>query len=66
MPLDHMGDFTQGGELLLKNVPVFFYGKIQTTINISIDELQPTCIYQLMVCRRPHTTILGHALVELA
>ena len=31
-----MGDFTQGGECLQKNVPIFFYGKIQTPINISI------------------------------
>ena len=48
-----------------KNVPVFFYSKVQTTINISIDGLQPTCMYQLRVGRGPHTTILGHALVEL-
>ena len=62
---EYMGDFTQGGEWLLKNVPVFFYGKIQTTINIGIDGLQPTCMYQLRVSRGPHNTILGHALVEL-
>ena len=37
-----MGDFTMGGEWLLKNVPIFFDGKIQTSLNISIDGLQPT------------------------
>ena len=62
---EHMGDFTLGGEWLLKNVPIFFYGKIQTSINISIDGLLPTCRYQLRVSRGPHKTILGHALVEL-
>ena len=61
----HMGDFTQGGEWLLKNVPIFFYGKIQTSMNISIDGLQPTCSYELRVSRGPHNAILGHALVEL-
>ena len=59
-----MGDFTQGGEGLLRNVPIFCYGKIQTSINISIDGLQPTCSYQLRVSRSPHNAILGHALVE--
>ena len=64
-PNVYMGDFTQGGEWLLKNVPIFSYGKIQTTINISTDGLQPTCSYQLRVSRGPHNAILGHALVEL-
>ena len=41
----HMGDFTQGGEWLLKNVPIFSYVKIQTSINISIYGLQPACSY---------------------
>ena len=48
-----------------KNVPIFFYGKIQTSINISIEGLQPTCRYQLRVSKGPHNTILGQALVEL-
>ena len=48
-----------------KNVPIFFYGKIQTSINISIEGLQPTCKYQLRVSKGPHNTILGQALVEL-
>ena len=61
----NMGDFTQGGECLLKNVPIFSYGKIQYSINKSIDGLQPTCSYQLRVSRGPHNAILGHALVEL-
>ena len=43
----YMGDFTRSGEWLLKNVPIFFFGKIQTSINISIDGLQQTCMYQL-------------------
>ena len=60
-----MGDFTLGGEGLLKNVPLFFHGKIQTSINIKMDGLQPTCRYQLRVTRGPHDTILGYALVEL-
>ena len=60
-----MGDFIRGGEWLLKNVPIFFYGKIQMSINISIDGLQPTFRYQLSVSRGPHNTILGHALVEI-
>ena len=61
----HMGDFTQGGEWLLKNGTIFFYGKIYTSLNISIDGLQPTCRYQLRVSSRPHNFSLGHALVEL-
>ena len=61
----HMGDFTQGGEWLLKNIPIFSYGKIQTSINISIDGLQPTYSYQLRISSGPHNAILGHALVEL-
>ena len=64
-PCLYMGDFTQGGEWLLKNVPIFSYGKIQTSINISIDGLQPTCSYQLRVSRGPHNTILGYAFVKL-
>ena len=61
----YMGDFPRGGEWLLKNVPIFFYGKIQTSINTSFDGLQPTCRYQLRVNIGPHHTNLGHAFVEL-
>ena len=60
----YMGDFIQGGERLLKNGTIFFYGKINTSLNISTDGLQPTCRYQLRVSRGPHNS-LGHALVEL-
>ena len=59
------GDFTRGREWLLKNVPIFFYRKIKTSINISIEGLHPPFRYQLRVSRGPHNTILGHALVEL-
>ena len=48
-----------------KNVPIFFDGKIQISINISIDGLQPTCRYQSRVSRGPYNFSLGHALVEL-
>ena len=41
----------------------FFYCKIQTSLNISIAGLQPTCRYQLRVSRGPDNFILGHALV---
>ena len=30
-----------------KNGIIFFYGKIYTSLNLSIDGLQPTCRYQL-------------------
>ena len=46
-----MGDFTQGGEWLLKNGTISFYGKIYTSLNISIDGSRPTCMYQLRVSR---------------
>ncbi len=48
-----------------KKVPIFFYSKIQTSINKSIDGFQPTCRYQSRVSRGPLNTILVHALVEL-
>ena len=60
-----MGDFTQGGEGLLTNGAIFFYGEIYISLNISIDGLQPTCMYQLRVKRSPEDFSLGLALVEL-
>ena len=60
-----MGDFTRGGERLLKNGTIFVYDKSYTSLNISIDGLQPICRYQLRVSRGPHNFSLGHALVEL-
>ena len=60
-----MGDFTQGGEWLLKSGAIFDYGKIYISLNISIDGSQPTCMYQLRVSRGPHNFCLGLALVEL-
>ena len=38
-----MGDFTRGGKSLLKGGAIFFYGKIYTSLNISIDRLHPIC-----------------------
>ena len=43
----------------------FFYGKIYISQNISIDGLQPTFMYQLIVKRGPQGFNLGLALVEL-
>ena len=53
--LTHMGDFTQGGEWLLKNWVIFF----DISLNISIDGLQPTCMYQLRVKRGPQELSLN-------
>ena len=50
----HMGDFTQGGEWLLKNVTIFFYGDANSSLKINIDSKQPTCMYQLRFSRGPH------------
>ena len=47
-----------------KKLP-FLYGKIDTSLNISIDWLQPTCRYQLGVSKDPHNFSLGLALAEL-
>ena len=60
-----MGDFTRGGEELLKQWHYFFYGTIYNSLNISKDRLQPTCRYQFSVCRGPHNFSLGLAIVEL-
>ena len=46
-----------------KNRAIFFYGKIYTSLNMSIDGLQPTCRYKLKVSRGPHNFGLGLALV---
>ena len=48
-----------------KNGTIFFYGKIQASLKISIDGLQPTYPYQLRVSRGPHNFSIGHSLVEL-
>ena len=42
-----------------------FYGKIYTSLYISIGGSQPTCMYQLRVNRGPHNFSLGLVLVEL-
>ena len=62
---DHMAGLTQGGETLLKNGAIFFYGESYISLNISIDCLQPNCIYQLRVGRGPHDFCLWLAIVEL-
>ena len=61
----HMGDFTRGGEWLLKNVTFFFYGETNISLKINIDTKQPTCMYKLRFSRGPHNFCLGLSLVEL-
>ena len=60
-----MAVFTQGGEWLLKNGAIYFYGDNHISLNICIDGLQLTCKYQSGVNRGPHDFSLGLALVEL-
>ena len=60
-----MAVFAQGGEWLLKNGDISFYGENHISLNICIDGLQPTCKYQLRVKRGPQDFSLGLALVEL-
>ena len=60
-----MSDFTQGGEWLSKIEEKKFHGEIYISLSISIDRLQPTCMYQLSVKRGPQSFSLGLALVEL-
>ena len=50
--------------MILSEVSFFFNGKIYTLLNISIDESQSTCMYQLRVGRGPPNFSLGLALVE--
>ena len=52
--LKHMGDFTQGGEWLFKNVIIFLYGETNISLKINIDTKQPTFMYQLRFSRGPH------------
>ena len=61
----HMADFTEGGEWLLKNVTIFFYGEIIISLKINIDTKQPTCMYQLRFRRCPHDICSGLSIVEL-
>ena len=60
-----MADFTQGGEGLQKNGAIVFYGETYISLNISIDSLRPTCMYQLRVKSGSHDFCLGLALIEL-
>ena len=53
-PERHMADSTQGGEWLLKNVIILFYGETNISLKINIDSRQPTFIYQLRFSRGPH------------
>ena len=59
-----MGDFTQSEEWLLKNGAIFVLGW-DILPNISIDRLQPTCMYELRVKKGPRDFSLGLAIVEL-
>ena len=45
------GLFHPGGEWLLKNVSIFFYGDTNISLKIKTDSKQPTCIYQLRFSR---------------
>ena len=53
------------GEWFLQKWAIFYNGKIYTSLNISIDGLQSTCIYQLKVTRGLCNFCLGLTLVEL-
>ena len=64
LPL-YMGDFTRGGEWLLKNVTFFSYSETNISLKINIDTKQPTCMYQLRFRRGPHDLFWRHSLVEL-
>ena len=48
-----------------KKWDIFLYGEIYIPLNISIDSIQPTCMYHLRVSRGPHDLCLGISLVEL-
>ena len=61
-----MGDFTQGKERLLKKWErKKIYCEAYISLNISIDGIQPTWMYQLKVSRGPHDLCLGLSPVEL-
>ena len=57
------GRFNPGWRMTAKKWHFVFYGKVQTSLNVSIDGLQPTFRYQLRVIRDPHNFSLGHVLV---
>ena len=61
----HFGDFTRGGEWLLKNATIFFYSETDISLKINIDTKEPTCMYQLRFIRGPHDPFWGFSLVEL-
>ena len=48
-----MAGFTQGEEWLPKN-GASFYGEAYISLNLSIECLQPNCMYQLGVKRCPN------------
>ena len=54
-----------GRRMIRRKVSFFIYGKVYTSLNISIDGLQSICRYQLRVSRGPHIFCLGLALIEL-
>ena len=52
--------------MTLKRWSIFFlYGEIYIPLNIGIDGVQPTCMYQLRVKGGPQDFSLELALVEL-
>ena len=51
--------------MTLQKWSYIFYGEIYMSLNISIDRLQPTCVYQLKVKRGLEDFSLVLALVEL-
>ena len=58
--------FHPGWRMTAKIGTFFFYGKIQTSLNISINGIQPTCRHQLRVSRGPHILVKGMHLFNLS
>ena len=59
------GGFHPGQRMTPKKFSYFFFGEAYISLNLSIECLQPNCMYQLRVKRGPHDFCFLLALVAL-